>query len=506
MIKILRKHRNWLMIVIAILALPFCIYFVKTDYSAIRPDQFARIYDRSVSLVEARRDARLFELAGALGIPTLRQDLSYGANSQAEAYGQFIVNLIILRHEATRLGIRPTESEIVDLVRSLPAFHGESGFDPKKYEEFAANNLGPYGFTEEQIEELARDELCVSRVKQLLSSGVSVPESESTSNYEQAYGKNFVSVIRLQAADFSKDVKINDEDIQKYDEAHKDELKTEEKRKIDFVRLSFSDEQKKLSGKERIDALQKLADRANDFTQVLLEKDADFHKVAAKFQLPVETTGEFTTAAPDPKLKSDPQLGQAAFRLSMKEPNSDPIQTGDGFCILHLTGVTEARPLTLEEAKPKIVDALKSTREREMVFTKGSKVVNDLREGLQTGQPLSSALQAANVKAEKVEPFVIADDLDIKKLAGRPKNELADMSMIRNAASQMQPGDVSDFVPSENGGLIIVLEKRDPPEQAKYQQGKAEFEQKYLKTKQQIVFYEWLHDRQRAADVQFAKG
>jgi parvulin-like peptidyl-prolyl isomerase len=222
--------------------------------------------------------------------------------------------------------------------------------------------------------------------------------------------------------------------------------------------------------------------------------------------LPVETTGEFTAATPDPKLNSDPQLGQAAFRLSVKEPNSDPIQMGDGFCILHLASVTEARPLTLDEAKPKIVDALKSTREREMVFTKGSKVVNDLRDGLKTGQPLSSALQAANVKAEKVEPFVMAADLDIKKLAGKPKNEPKDMIMIRNAASQMQPGDVSDFVPSENGGLILLLEKREPPEQAKYQQGKAEFEQKYLKTKQQIVFYEWLHDRQRAADVQFAKG
>jgi hypothetical protein len=31
-----------------------------------------------------------------------------------------------------------------------------------------------------------------------------------------------------------------------------------------------------LTGKERIEALQKLSDRATDFTQALLEKDADF--------------------------------------------------------------------------------------------------------------------------------------------------------------------------------------------------------------------------------------
>src|SRR5437867_13249743 len=130
MIKILRKHRQWLMIVIAILALPFCIYFLKTDSDAMRPDQFAQIYGRKVSLVEGRRDARLLDLAGALGMSSLRQDLSAGATSQGEAYGQFTLNLIILRHEATRLGIRPTGSEIVDLVRNLPAFRGPSGFDP----------------------------------------------------------------------------------------------------------------------------------------------------------------------------------------------------------------------------------------------------------------------------------------------------------------------------------------------------------------------------------------
>src|SRR5437867_6589225 len=117
MIKILRKHRQWLMIVIAILALPFCIYFVKTDPGAIRTDQFARIYNRNISGIEARRDARLCDLAQGLGMTTLVQGLSAGATSLDDRYAQFILNLIILRHEAARLGIRPTPSEIANVVR-----------------------------------------------------------------------------------------------------------------------------------------------------------------------------------------------------------------------------------------------------------------------------------------------------------------------------------------------------------------------------------------------------
>ena len=91
-----------------------------------------------------------------------------------------------------------------------------------------------------------------------------------------------------------------------------------------------------MSGKERIEALQKLADRATDFTQALLEKDADFKQAAAKSQLPVHETGEFTAAEPDPQLKGDQQLVAAAFKLSAQEPHSDAVQVADGFYILHL--------------------------------------------------------------------------------------------------------------------------------------------------------------------------
>src|SRR5207244_6985733 len=122
---------------------------------------------------------------------------------------------------------------------------------------------------------------------------------------------------------------VNDEDVQKYYDAHKPELKTDEKRKVQFVRLGLTEEQTKLTGKERIEVLQKLSDRATDLTQALLEKGADFKQAAEKFQLPVHETGEFTAAAPDPQLKSNPQLGAAAFKLSAQEPNSDPIQVAD---------------------------------------------------------------------------------------------------------------------------------------------------------------------------------
>jgi len=425
MMKALRRHKDWLMIVIAILAIPFIFYFVqRPDYGAMRSDQFARIYDRNVSMLEAQQIVRLLTLAQALGMSEFVQTLTAGAGQdQNQVAGQFIINLLVLRHEAERLGLRPDASEIADVVRKLPAFQSESGFDMNKFSDFVRSGLGPMGLGEEHIERLVRDELCLNEIKRLLAAGISISKGELDENFQRGYDKFYVNIIRFQSADLDKEITIKDEDVQKYYDAHKAELKADEKRKVQFVSLGLSEDQKKLKGKERIEVLQELSDRATDFTQALLEKGADFKQAAGKFQLSVDETGEFTAAAPDPQLKVDAQLSGAAFKLAAQEPNSDPIQVADGFYILHLVGITEARPLTVEEAKPKIVDALKKGRARELMSTKGAELAQQLREAAKSGQPLEASIQKAGAKAEKLPPFSLMEEEKPRSEGKEPKNE-----------------------------------------------------------------------------------
>src|SRR5215475_1298024 len=463
MMKLLRRHRDWLMIVIAILAIPFVFYFVqRPDYGAIGRDHFARIYDRNVSMLEAQQIVRLLSLAQALGMSEFVGTMTAGAGmNQNQAAVQFIVNLLVVRHEAERLGLRPSASEVAEVVRKLPAFHGDSGFDIHKFNDLVQNGLAPLGLAEDHIEQLVRDQISLTEIQKLLAAGVSLPKSELDENFQRGYDKLYVSVIRFHAADFDKDIKINDEDVQKYYDAHKAELKTDEKRKVEFVQLALNEEEKKLAGKARIEALQKLADRATDFTQALLEKGAGFKQAAAKFQLPVHETGEFTAAEPDPQLKGDAQLGAAAFKLSEKEPHSDAVQVADGFYILHLIGKTEARPLTLEEAKPKIVDALKKTRARELISTKGAELVQQLREAKKSDQPLDAVIAKAGVKPEKLPAFSLIDEEAEKSDGTEQKKQSPELLAIKEAVALLNTGDVTDFVPSGTDGLIATLEKRE---------------------------------------------
>src|SRR5439155_17981500 len=212
-----------------------------------------------------------------------------------------------------------------------------------------------------------------------------------------------------------------------------------------------------------------------------------------------------TAAAPDPQLKSNPQLGAAAFKLSAQEPNSDPIQVADGFYILHLTGANEARPLTLEEAKPKIVEAIKKARSRELMSTKGAEVVNQLREATKSGQ-LLEAIQKAGAKPEKLPPFSLIEEEKTKPDGNEPKKESADLAAIKEAVAFLNAGEISDFSPSGESGFIAVLEKREPFADANAGEKKAAFEKRILDNKQRIVLYEWLRERQQAAGLQSSKG
>jgi hypothetical protein len=510
MITVMRKHHKWLMIVIAILAIPFVFYFNKTDFTVNRQNDLGRIYDRPITSVEFQRSVRLLTLAQMLGLSQLVQDLMMRPMSENDAYVNFAFNRLVLDHEAQALGIRPNSAEVVAFVKTLPAFQGTGGFDLNKYTDFVQNRLPALGFTEGQLEELVSNQLSLNRLKDLLGAGLHVADSESAEYYDQAYGKLHVAVVRFRDEDFQKDVKVTDEDVAKYFEAHKAELNTDEKRKVEFVSFPLTDAEKKLTGKEKVDALQKLANRANDFSQAMLEKDAKFAEVAAKFNVPVTATGEFAATAPDPQLGGNAQLAQYAFQLKPDEPVSDALQGTDAFYVMHLLGVTPARPLTLDEAKPKITDLLSKQKLKQLVATRGNDVARTVREAAKANTPLDKALAQMGLQAERVPPFSIIENPPQPppkpEEAKDKKPDVPDLASIKSSVQELSPGDATDFVATEKGGLVAVLEKRDPGDPAGYAAAKVSFEKNYLQSKKMLVFDEWLQDRRKAAGLQTPQG
>lgn len=504
MITLMRKHHKVLMYVItALVCVSFSWYWNKTDFSQVGGGTAGKIYGRTVPQAELQRNSRLLRLASQLGMRDLVQALTLGAQTENEAFSNFSWNLMVLHHEAEKLGIQPTTGEIANGLKALPVFQGANGFDLAKYTDLTDHALAPMGFSEAEMEELVSDQISLQRVQKILGAGVSVVDSEMRANYERLYSKMDVATVAFKSADFANQVQVNDADVQKYFDTHKGELKSEARRQVKFVEFGLTDEQKKLTGKARIDALQKMADVAGDFTDAVQAKGADFDEVAAKMKLRAQETGPFSKSEPDPRFKA-PELTKAAFELSPESPVGAPIQTPDGFYVERLAKMAPARPLTLEEAKPKIVETLKQERTQALMTAKADATAKQLREALKNGKSTEEAAAAVGVKLETLPAFALVPNAPGATTAEKPDPKMftPEMQTLKQTVSEMDPGSVSDLVPQAEGGMLVVLEKREPLNATQFEAARPLVEARELENKNQVVFYEWLRTQRRAAGVE----
>jgi len=82
----------------------------------------------------------------------------------------------------------------------------------------------------------------------------------------------------------------------------------------------------------------------------------------------------------------------------------------------------------------------------------------------------------------------------------------SDLLTVKNAVVMMNPGDVSDFMPTGTDGLIAILDKREPLGDASAGEKKTAFQKRLVENKERIVVIEWLRDRQQEAGLEMKKG
>ena len=132
--------------------------------------------------------------------------------------------------------------------------------------------------------------------------------------------------------------------------------------------------------------------------------------------------------------------------------------------------------------------------------------MQQLREAKNSGQPLETAIQKAGAKPENLPAFSLIEEEQQKSDGKQPKNQPPELLAVKDAVVLLNPGDVTDFVPSGTDGFIAILEKREPLADANAGDKKVAFEKRILENKERIVLVEWLRNRQEAAGLEFKKG
>lgn len=449
-------QKGTLIVVTIIIVIAFAMW---GDFSAEpgvgQQDCVVKVYNRCYRLKEVQKLQSSYDVAMRLGMYDFAVIL-FGENRRDEDRTDFVMRLVILRQEAARLGIVPTEQEIKDAIPSLPIFQ-----QPWVNADFVENNiLGPNGFTDGDLAQLVKDYLSFQKLQELVGAGVAAIPSETDLRYTKGNQRYEASLVKFERADYMNDLKITDEQIKNYFDENAEDLKSDPKRSFDFVKFTPNPLAEDATNEAKAKAELAFANAVNRAYSDLADEEADFREVARQYEGKkpefVMESGKFEAFAaqsPPEALKGQEETLAILFSEVLQlDDVTVPVSTGDGgYYVFHYDELVEPRPLTLEEATPAIKTALEGIESNRAVSDAASAAQAKLVEALEGGKAFAAAAQEAGLKVESLPNFSESE----------PPADVPEASLIVATAQELGEKEISSVVerPGGEGFLLVYVDK-----------------------------------------------
>lgn len=238
MLEFLRKHQYGFMLVVAILVIiAFVFLYDKNTYSQgnVQRGTAFKVYGKGYGANYLQKLDSYYMLAGRLGMLDLADQLAGKRIKDGGLPLDFPTNLLILRKEARKLGISPSNEEARKELESLRIFADDTGrFDPTTFAAIS-KTLSDSNFKDADLMQIARDKITLDRVKELLSANFQPPVTEVEDVYASGNEEITAYALNRSLDDFLKEVTISDEEIAERYEEEKENLMSEEQRKFEYV-------------------------------------------------------------------------------------------------------------------------------------------------------------------------------------------------------------------------------------------------------------------------------
>lgn len=451
-------QKGTLIVVTVLIVISFA--FLYSDFDFVRgtvgkQDCVVKVYNRCYRQKEAQKLASHFDVALELGMYDFAMVL-FGENRQDRDPTDFMMSLVILRKEAERMGIQPTATEIKEAIPQLPLFQ-----QPWVNAAYVQNNiLGPNGFTDGDLANLVKDYLSFQKLRSLIGAGLEAVPSETVRLYTKSNQRYTASVVRFDRADFTKDIKITDEEVKTYYEENKEDLNSEAKRGFDYVKFIPKPEVEGATNEQKAKANLDFANAVNRAYADLASDGSDFVKVAgqfagakAEFTMELGKLEPFSPAEPVEMLKDEQAALEAIFSPAQQiDAVTVPLQVeGGAYYVFHYSTLVEPLPLTLEEATPAIREALTATKSNRAVSDAASAALAKLNEAVKGGKSFDEAAKGLALKPEALANFSESE----------PPAELEDAGLIVNAVSGLGEKEISPVTdrPGGLGSLLVYVDK-----------------------------------------------
>ncbi len=410
MLKVLReniKYLSWILwLIVIVFVLAIFLDFGRVPSSGASDEAAAAtVGGEHVTRAEVKRQYDLLEgqyrqiygdqfsseLADRLGLPL--QALNGAVNQK------------VLLAEAKRMGLAPTDQDLQKAILAIPGMKDDKG-NFVGSEAYANVIRRAYRMTPADFERMARDQIALERLNQVLRGTIYVSDAELEQSYREQTEKAQIRYVLMPSNRFLQGEAIPTPEVASYFAAHKEEYRLPEQRDIAFLLVDdgkmmgqaqipdtevkayydahladysheaetqarhilalVNDQQNEAAAKAKIEAAQSRIKAGADFAAVASEISEDTGSKAQGGEL-----GWF------PKERMDPKFGEAAFAAAPGQVVG-PIRSQYGYHLIKVEGRREAGTTPLDEVKSQIVFQLSGERSKKESEAKAKRLAERL--------------------------------------------------------------------------------------------------------------------------------
>lgn len=369
--------RGWMgKVLMAILTLPFVLFGVESYFKGSASNDIAATVDK--------KDISRRELELRVGDQRKSLLAKVGGNSdlidETVLNQQVLDNLIaqsVLLSQAHKLGVRMTDSQIVDLLHKEPSFQKDGKFSDELFQAYLKNS----GQDRVTLFKMIRDQTSLTLLAQGVTNTGLAGGSELDRLMKLQTEKRDVQLASVLAAPFLAQVNVTDAQINTYYNANKANLKSTEQVNLDYVTLDSSsldssitvtDDDLKARYQTMVQAASSNEQRHAQHILISTDKlgDAAAKKKAESLLAQIKSGADFGALA---KANSDdqgsavnngdlgfaghgvyvPEFDQALYALQVNQVSA-PVKTQFGYHIIKLLEVKKADVPSFDSVKTQL--------------------------------------------------------------------------------------------------------------------------------------------------------
>jgi peptidyl-prolyl cis-trans isomerase D len=232
----MRKHANSWFVSLIIGAI--CVVFVLWGIGTFRSAQFQKVAVVDGTKIYLPEYLRAYQnlvrtYQNKFG-SEFNEEAAKAMNLKAQTLNQ-LIDEILIRHAANRLGLVVTDAELKHYIEKIPAFRDEHGFNEKRYQILLARQRIPASDFEDQ----ERQQLLFQKVVNFITSFAKVSDADLQETYRLEHEVVRVNYLIVGPAAFLKEQQVTPGEVEAFYEKHKELFREPEKYQIRYTFLKY---------------------------------------------------------------------------------------------------------------------------------------------------------------------------------------------------------------------------------------------------------------------------